>query len=295
MADLRAEIANLPIIGEEWSQQFVDHGRTFRNHIRWKLSRTTIDLFQRPVVFGRYRDLDKRSVHTTTLFVRNVPAARRKKAERLVSDLCYLLSFATLSEVRPFAYAYNDIVRRFSTSGITMRFRPPIESDGEAVRKFVDCTWNSYRRLSRTRKLHEVFQYLTLAEHPNQPVEVRLLLAFVVLENLKGTWAHQHRIPFIKHFFRKPPKTGVAHAKSPSYSFRDLLTLMFAEQGMKPALRRIIKVRNQIVHFGLSPRTLAQNAEYYDRSRGIVHEYLLRLLGYRGDYLDYRLNHWRRI
>jgi hypothetical protein len=288
LSDLRAEIANLAVAGEHPSTVFIPQGKVWmRNHLALRLSGKTIDLYQHPIVFGRKSDLRGRWSHTSTLFVRQVRTKERLAAERIVTDLCHLLSFATMSQVRPIAYGYDDAWRRWTGEGIVSQWRPPIALNGESLVRFIERTWSRYRAIKRSRKLAELIHYLTLTDHPDQPLEVRMLLAFVALENMKGTWAHAQRIPYRRGQFLK---TVRKHGKSKSvpWRFEELLSGMFQQVGMRPPLRRIVRIRNQIVHFGLTNRSFKANVDYYERTKALQHEYVLRLLGYYGPFLDYR-------
>jgi len=155
------EVANLLIIGEKFSGEFVRAGQyRTRNHVVLRLSGKVIDLFQHGVAFDPHGKLVNRWVHTTTLFVRDVPTAELRAAERIATDLCHLLSFGTMSEGRPFVFDYGGHRRRWSSDGVISQFRPPIAPDGEAIRSYVSATWNAYRKLNRSRKLPELITIL---------------------------------------------------------------------------------------------------------------------------------------
>lgn len=294
--DLRSEIANLSIVGEKRSEQFLAPGQAWsRNQISWRLSGKTVDLFQRPIVFQRPSRIVNKWAHTTTLFVRNVQPKDQKSAERIATDLCHLLSFATMSEVRPFAFSYAHHGHRWNGEGLGTQFRSPIESDGESVRKFVDTTWSSYRKLKRSRSLPELIHYLTLTDHPDQPLEVRMLLAFVALENMKGSWARASGIPFRRGSFVRVIRKATGGIRNERIPFEELLERMFEAVGMRPALKRIVRVRNQIVHFGLTSRSFKANLAYYERTKAIEHEYVLRVLGYQGVFYDYQTQSAREL
>jgi hypothetical protein len=113
-----------------------------------------------------------------------------------------------------------------------------------------------------------------------------MLLAFVALEHMKNTWAHSKGIPFVDGFFQKPVGPGVK--KGARYGIRELLELMFAEKSLRPRLKRIVGVRNQIIHMGVTTRPFRSNLSYYERTKALEHEYVLRLLGYRGMFYDYQ-------
>jgi hypothetical protein len=257
-----------------------------RNHIPLCLSGKRIDLYQLGPAFEQRSLLTGRWVHTTTLFVRDVRQDKQQAAERIVADLCHLLSFATMSQVRPFAYAYGGTRRRWNGEGAVLQWRPPIELDGAAIASFVEKTWSSYRTLKRSRALAELTHFLTLTDHSDQPIEVRMLLAFVALENMKGTWARSQRIPYRRgQFLKTVYKKG--RAKQVPWKFEELLQRMFQQVTMRPPLRRIVRVRNQIVHFGITTRSFRANIDYYERTKALEHEYVLRLLGYAGRFFDY--------
>lgn len=62
---------------------------------------------------------------------------------------------------------------------------------------------------------------------------------------------------------------------------------MFEDVGMNPRLKQVVRLRNEIIHFGLSRKPYASLRKDYDYCHDIVREYLLRLLCYDGEYLLY--------
>lgn len=163
-----------------------------------------------------------------------------------------------------------------------MHFRPTFaSSDATTIRAFVEQSWPRFRKLKRVRQLPAVIEYMTTAEVPGQLHEVRLLLLFVALENLKSTYARAAGIPFVEGFFRKvSPKPG-------RYSFKELVSKMLSDVNMKPRLQALVKLRNEIIDFGLSHLPYSSQTHYHDRCHDLLREYILRLLGYRGQYLVY--------
>ena len=128
---------------------------------------------------------------------------------------------------------------------------------------------------------------LTIAELPVQPLEVKLAQIFIVMENLKGTFATKTGIPFFKGYFQDNAYPNRPLHKQPRIGFEALLTSMFKDVGMKPSLRRIVRLRNEIIHFGLSRKPYSSLRKDYDYCHDVVREYLLRLLNYEGEYLLY--------
>ena len=62
---------------------------------------------------------------------------------------------------------------------------------------------------------------------------------------------------------------------------------MLNEVGMKKGLKRIIRLRNEIIHSGLSRKSHRAQFTMYEKIHDIIREYLLRLLKYHGNYLIY--------
>ncbi|MDA7930125.1 hypothetical protein N9B63_04740 [Akkermansiaceae bacterium] len=291
MPDLRAYVSNCIVKGEMVTHR--EDGSWTRDHIQLSLDGLTFDLYQkREVIAGKNSDLKHTWNHTTDIVARSIDDNQLEEVKSKILDICNLLSFASGSRIWPFGYDFPDgsgIGSRHSVSGTTEFFRPVLEiTDGKAVRVFIEKTWTEYRKLKGRRKLPEIIDYLVKAELPQQPVELKLLIIFVVLEGLKDTYAKVNSIPYARGYFRKissPPRPNIG--REPTYSFEELLTLMLKEVKMKKRLKRIIKLRNQIIHSGLSRRPSKSNWKTYENSQDIVREYILRLLNYTGTWFPY--------
>ncbi|EFK05664.1 conserved hypothetical protein [delta proteobacterium NaphS2] len=291
MADLRAFICNCIIRGDKFSLK--ENGGRIRNHLELRLSGYLVDLYQaEKVILGNRSDLINRWNHTTELVISNVIPEHVNKVKNIITDLTNLLSFINVSRIWPYGWEYPDRsgLKSFtSTIGTTQYFRPVIDiDDGSKVSDFIHQIWRPYQKNKRKRKLPELIDYLIQADLPQQPVELRLAILFVVLENLKDTWARVQRIPYAHGYFRKisnPPKPNIR--KEPTYSFEELLAQMLKSVGMRRGLKRIIKLRNQIIHSGLSRRPFRSNQKTYENCQDIVREYVLRLLKFSGSFYPY--------
>ncbi len=62
---------------------------------------------------------------------------------------------------------------------------------------------------------------------------------------------------------------------------------MADDVGMKPSLKRVKTLRNQIIHFGLSKRPYNSLQQHYEFCQDLIREYLLRKLNFQGSYLIY--------
>ena len=129
---------------------------------------------------------------------------------------------------------------------------------------------------------------LTICELPNLPLEVKLGQMFIILENLKSTYANYSEIPFISGFYRElsiPPKSNPKKEKR--LSFENLLSQMLIDVNIKVSLKRIIRLRNEIIHFGLSRKPSSSLNKNYDFCHDVVREYLLKTMGYNGNFWIY--------
>lgn len=284
MADLRAYVANCLVGGHSLTRE---GKHVTRDTIEFVCDCKTLVLKQRcDVASGEFQGLKGTFANTTQILVPDVSTSEVAKILVIVHRVCWLLSLAALSRVVCYGHDYPDGSQnssRHPVFGTAEFFRPTLEiRDGGLIKSYIEQTYPTFKRLENSRKLNVVIDYLLQAERPSQPTECKLLFAFVLLENLKDTFAQSKDIPYEKGYFRKS-----ADSRSPKYSFEELLELMFAEVGMRRGLKRIVRLRNEIVHSGLSRQSHAKNWAMYEKIHDILREYLLRLLGYRGQYLVY--------
>lgn len=279
-----ARIANFFGHGNQFTHY--PDGRSIMNVLAVRLPRYRIRIIQDPRISNNSL---KPGRPTVTSDVEIEGVKRFSEGENIVFDLCHLLSFAAVSQVVPVEFGFKGQTTRIGIAGGSWLFRPVIEiENGSATEGYLEKTWAQYRKEKRRRKLPEVIEMLVFSDSPSLPLETRLLHTFVVLENLKATYARSKGIPFVKGFFRKlsdPPKANPK--KEETFSFQELLKAMFHDVGMAPTLRRLVKLRNEIIHFGLSKKPYESLIKNHESAQDIIREYLLRLLEYEGPYLIY--------
>lgn len=287
MADLHAQIGNFLGCGQELTQY---GDRSVRDTLVVNCGGLQIRLVQREeIALGKVSDFAGGFVESTTAEIAGVEPDGVDHALKVLDRICWLLSFASQSRVVRYSYEYPAGSKRGkarSVIGFANYFRPVIDMrDEKETIHFVESCYDSYVQLERKRKLDVVFDYLVQAERRPQPTEIKLLISFIVLENLKGTFARSSGIPYKKGFFRKLPKPARG---SDQYSFEELLSLMFKEVRMKKGLKRVIKLRNEMIHSGISIKSHQWQWKKYEHLQYLIREYILRLLNYRGDYLTFR-------
>lgn len=284
MPDLRAYVINCLIGGDTFTSTGPSR---IRNIVTFNCAGKMFEFKQRDeVAKGQINALIGQCCDTSEVLVRDVSEADLKRIIAALDRLCWLLSFAGLSRITWYGYDYpadSTYGYRRSVGGVANHFRPIFDiHESKAFKAFVQDVFENYKKFEKPRRLNVVIDYLVLAEYPNQPLELKLLLAFVVLESLKDTYARTKSIPYIRGAFRRGP-----NASSPRYTFESLLRLMFHDVRMKRGLKAIVKLRNEIVHSGVSRLSHRSQLAIYDRTHDIIREYLLRLLHFRGTYLSY--------
>lgn len=283
MSNLRAYIANCLIGGH----LITKNGPSWiRDTVEFDIANRTFILKQNAsVITGKLAERHGRFIETSEVLVKDVSPNELQNILATIHRLCWLLSFAGLSRVVCYGYDYpNDGTHsvRQAVAGTAEYFRPTLEiNDGGLIKSFIEQTYATFIRLESSRKLSVVIDYLLQAERQHQPTECRLIFAFVLLENLKDTFARSEQIPFVDGHFKK--------TDGKSFHFKELLKRMFLDVGMTPDLTRAINLRNEIIHSGLSQRPHHELWRMYEEIHDLLREYILRLLGYRGSYLVYSL------
>ena len=281
----RIMVANYMVKGEEWTD--LPAGGRIRNRICVRLAGFDFQIIRTPENFNlTIAEAKGHFCYTTDIVFDNISPDQRERVDALVDEVTELLSFATMSQVVRFGDEYGTGSSRQAVKGLTLYFRPTLgATHGAEVKRFLELTWPAYHRLRRKRMLNVVVDYVVTTELPHLPVELEILMAFVTLECLKSTYAKQAGYKFIAPAWRKlstPPKPNPKN--EPTVGFEKLVCEMLKAVGMRKSLKRIIGLRNHIVHNGVSPRPLKSQIKAGFYTKEIIREYLLRLLGFKGQY-----------
>ena len=209
--------------------------------------------------------------------------------------ICELLSFISSSSVAEHAFWINEkppilLSQSLSPARLVRRHRCPIFSYDETdkIKDFLEQTYCKYVELRDCRELNVAIDYYVLSDKPGTPLEVKLIILCILLENLKYTFAMEQKFPF---------KGGKFKYCKKDLSFKDLLEMMLTQVGMTLLdMQRIIDLRNDLLHSGLTLRSstdakMKQTNEMqkqYEEIKSIIQEYILRLLGYKGKYRSYQ-------
>lgn len=266
MSNLRAYVMNSKVQGESFSEE-VD-GKVVRD--------TSVFTCE-----GQRFVLQTKPEQRAEILVENVGPQQVTATMEAIERICWLLAFATQSQVACYGHNYPDCTPHKLLNSI---HRPGQEADhvinpadGAAIRKFVDQTYPQFKALESARSLKVVIDYMLQAARPGLPMECKLVFLSVLLENLKHTYGTHLQYAIKGGKFVDP----VTKAR---LDFQDMMNLMFSAVGMAPGLQPLVDLRNEVLHTGVASLTHAQQKLQYDAATDLIREYLLRLLGFKGNF-----------
>ena len=266
MSNLRAYVMNSKVQGESFSEE-VD-GKVVRD--------TSVFTCE-----GQRFVLQTKPEQRAEILVENVGPQQVTATMEAIERICWLLAFATQSQVACYGHNYPDCTPHKLLNSI---HRPGQEADhvinpadGAAIRKFVDQTYPQFKALESARSLKVVIDYMLQAARPGLPMECKLVFLSVLLENLKHTYGTHLQYAIKGGKFVDP----VTKAR---LGFQDMMNLMFSAVGMTPGLQPLVDLRNEVLHTGVASLTHAQQKLQYDAATDLIREYLLRLLGFKGNF-----------
>ena len=266
MSNLRAYVMNSKVQGESFSEE-VD-GKVVRD--------TSVFTCE-----GQRFVLQTKPEQRAEILVENVGPQQVTATMEAIERICWLLAFATQSQVACYGHNYPDCTPHKLLNSI---HRPGQEADhvinpadGAAIRKFVDQTYPQFKALESARSLKVVIDYMLQAARPGLPMECKLVFLSVLLENLKHTYGTHLQYAIKGGKFVDP----VTKAR---LGFQDMMNHMFSAVGMAPGLQPLVDLRNEVLHTGVASLTHAQQKLQYDAATDLIREYLLRLLGFKGNF-----------
>lgn len=291
MSVFRGKIANLVTSGDVITKY--EGGSWSRNIIRFDVGNYKCEINIHPdILKSEFKNGDYRGslIDSGTIDIHGIKSA--SEGERILTDICWLLSLASMSHVIWFQYDFNGSGRGISVAGCYNSWRPVLEYQAkERIKNFMESSFCKYQDLKNPRKLSAVIHYLLKCDEPNQPLEISFLFTSIILESLKPTFAHQKYeydgSGFLEPTKGKPKCANGSKCTQRYLSFETLLKEMFAEAGMEPDLKDIKKLRNEVVHNGLSEKSYEDMRAIYEHAQDLIREYLLRILGYKGHFWIY--------
>ena len=299
MAVFRAKLANLIGPGEHITHKH--NGGWTRNKFDLSLSGRSVTIRQRASVLNVTRShMRGRLIESSAVSIRGMTTF--EEGEAFVWDLCWLLSFATQSQVFPFAFEFDGRKIFRSSGGVYNAWRPPFGGGVGKVSDFVTQAWGNYQLLKDKRALAGLIHMITMSDGPGSVLETQVTTTVQCLECIKSYFA---LVEGYRFKISEARNGSFIDTKNKSVTFEKLMRLTLGDVGMPlPAsFPVVIKLRNAIIHRGFIRETdkvtqfifgpLKPGAmhtalfETMEQMQDILREFVLRLLGYKGDFLLY--------
>lgn len=253
-----------------------------------------IDLIQNEnYTYSQLNDYKGKWLDSTCLVFKIPEEKEVTNIKNIAENISYLLSMATLSSVRFYKFDKDNILvyESHARNGNFNFFRPLINLSSESdIKNYLETTYDNFEKLKEKRQLNIVIEYLISSETLKMPLELKLSTVFILLENLKKTYAEESNYFYIRGNYYK---SYDYNKKNEVYgvdklNFDILLKEMYEKINLVSIDFKIIKdLRNEIIHSGLSQMSYNEQYKIYENCHDLVHLYLLKLLNYRGNYLVY--------
>lgn len=302
MAVFTAKIANFIGWGEVSRRYKTKKAKgRHRNTFQVRLNGHLVTIRQKTRVLSPNKNaLRGKFVESSTIRVSHIKTFA--EGDEFVTDLCWLLGFATQSRVIAYELEFQGKRVRRSVMGAYNSWRPPFGRGIGEITDFLSQTWPAYQQLKTTRPVAAFIHMINVSDLSGNVMEVAASFGMQCLEAVKSYYAidegHKHSIQEDKNGrFRYPS------GKEPT--FKDLMTKTLAAVGMPlpGSFDRIKKLRDALIHRGfiretdrvasyifgqLSPGALHRAMfEVMEEVHDLLREYMLRLLGYKGSYWSY--------
>jgi len=261
--------------------------------ISFNISGYDIDLIQNEnYTYSQLNDYKGKWLDSTYLVFNISEEKEITNVKNIAENISYLLSMATLSPVRFYRFDKDNTFdhTEHARNGNFNFFRPLINLlSGSDIKNYLETTFDNFEKLKEKRQLNVVIEYLISSETLKMPLELKLSTIFILLENLKKTYAEECKYHYIMGSYYK---SYYYNKKNERYGddklhFNTLLEEMFNKFNINKEVKSIVNLRNEIIHSGLSQMSYSEQYRIYEDCHDLVHLYLLKLLNYRGDYLVY--------
>lgn len=281
--DVVCYLSNLPLSGITVTTKL--DGSRSRNNIPLSAFGYSMLITQdTELLRSKQNELRGQFVQTSQVFINNVTSV--DDLEQNMMMLAEMLTFATNSQVGFIGWELiggesceGNLGRIRSIGGCYSAFRSPfcLIRSIQAV-SFIENCWQTYSELRLSRKLNVVIDLFTIPDAKELPLELKLGSTFILLENLKASYAHD------VYTFKKGNYYALGSKAKKTYA--ELVTEMFELVGM-PQTNTWKDLRNAIIHSGLCELSPEDMHEQYSLCRDAITEYFLRLLGYQGEFFLY--------
>lgn len=278
--DILCFFANAVFVGDEIT--YFDNGGWSKNKISFHAFGYDFEWTQKNG-FNKSFINDRRYefIETSSALVKGVEDISHFEASMV--KLSYMMSFALNSQVVFYSYIEKtnnqpSYGKQLSVIGVYSGASPLLSTaNGLLIKRFIESCWVRFDELYHARRLNVVIDYFTTADAKQLQVEIKLSLFYTLLECLKSTYAKANGYPFKDGWFYY--KNSDSKIKNSNF----LIEKMLYDAGMElPCGIRI--ERNSLIHEGISLANGESVFILYSQGRDLVGEYILRVLGFSGEY-----------
>lgn len=295
----QAQVANLFGRGDHFSKTRDGHMKL--DTFQLSLDGRALSIKQHAVALEAVSQWRGKPTDTSVIEIEGIGSLEEGRA--FVGDLCWLLSFATHSHVVPYNFRFGDTSSRIAVLMGPNCWRPPFlaQGNGEIV-SFVTQVWSSYRAFKEMRSLNPLFHMIVYSDSPGTVLETQITTCIQCIESIKSYFALAEGVRF---GITEKPNGQFVGRNGKSITFGELLGLTLKDVGMDmpETFPVITKLRNAIIHRGFIREH--DNVTKYifssleigtmhdamfavmEQMQDLLREFILRLLGYKGDYWVY--------
>lgn len=280
--DVICYLSNLPLSGITVTDK--PDGSWVRNNIPLSAFGYSMLITQdMDVLKPKQSELHGQFIQTSQVLISDVKSSSDMEEKMIM--LTEMLSFATNSQVGFIGWKHikgesedGCFGRRWTISGCYSAVNSPfclVRSTG--VVHFIESCWQAYSKLRLPRKLNVAIDLYTIPDAKQLPLELKLATTFILLENQKASYAAENYV-FKGGWYRDQ--------QGRQQKFNPLVKGMFQQVDM-PLSDTWSTLRNDIIHSGLCELSPEDMHKQYSLCRDAITEYLLRLLGYQGEFFLY--------
>jgi hypothetical protein len=280
--DVICYLSNLPLSGITVTDK--PDGSWVRNNIPLSAFGYSMLITQdMDVLKSKQSELHGQFIQTSQVLINDVKSSR--DMEEKMNMLAEMLSFATNSQVGFIGWKHikgesedSCLGLRWTIGGCYSAVNSPfcLVRSTQAVH-FIESCWQAYSKLRLSRKLNVAIDLYTIPDAKQLPLELKLATTFILLENQKASYAAENYV-FKDGWYRDQ--------QGRQQKFNPLVKGMFQQVGM-PLSDTWSTLRNDIIHSGLCELSPEDMHKQYSLCRDAITEYLLRLLGYQGEFFLY--------
>ncbi|MBU3846274.1 MAG: hypothetical protein H9855_04770 [Candidatus Acinetobacter avistercoris] len=310
MQNLEIYLINLFMIGEIFSDS--PHGGFIKDTTKIECDNFIFEFKQHDINLKQKKFINETRI-TTTVTVHNIKDSQLKAILSIVDDLCWLLSFALQSPIHRQSYKINSRAKN-SINCSEYTINPPnyiIENRGQYIRQFIEQVYPTFKKLKSSRELTVVFGYLLEINQPKLAVETKLIISYVLIEQLKRTYAEmlgyinngnrfehpeypdlEARPEDIENYkpFQSRNNFIYRHKQFGKCGSNEMIKRVFEHVNIsREETKNIIEKRNQMIHEGLllpfgDKNYMVQAIKDFHSVNNLLREYLLNILNYKGEY-----------